>query len=157
LYGVRSREKALEIMKDSRIGVMGAVALFLCLSAKWAGISTLSSDRLLLLFIIPAYARSAMIFGFFFLPYGRPEGGTGHALSREETTTKNFVFLIIPILLSFFAGWRGICLNIAFFAIVFILLFYYKRRMGCITGDMLGAMNEIMEAALFLAVSINIY
>jgi len=35
-----------------------------------------------------------------------------------------------------------------------IIIFYYKKRMGCITGDMLGAMTEVTEALLFLLVSI---
>jgi adenosylcobinamide-GDP ribazoletransferase len=34
------------------------------------------------------------------------------------------------------------------------MIFYYKKRMRCITGDMLGAMTEVIESLLFLFVSI---
>jgi adenosylcobinamide-GDP ribazoletransferase len=33
------------------------------------------------------------------------------------------------------------------------ILGYYRSRMGCITGDMLGAMTEVMESTLFLLVA----
>jgi len=79
LFGHRPKEKALAIMKDSRIGVMGLVAIVCGLAIKWGGIMGLDAHRSLLLIIIPAYARGGMIFGIKFLKYGRPEGGTGHA------------------------------------------------------------------------------
>ncbi|MBU0699161.1 MAG: adenosylcobinamide-GDP ribazoletransferase, partial [Proteobacteria bacterium] len=60
-----------------------------------------------------------------------------------------------PVALSYFLGWKGVWLNAAFIIITVIILFYYKKRMGCITGDMLGAMAEITEAMLFLLVSIR--
>ena len=46
-------------------------------------------------------------------------------------------------------------LNAGFAAIIAIILFYYKRRVGCITGDMLGAMAEVTESGLFLLISMG--
>jgi adenosylcobinamide-GDP ribazoletransferase len=46
-------------------------------------------------------------------------------------------------------------LNLCFIIIISTILYYYKKRMGCITGDMLGAMIELSEAGLFLLVSIG--
>jgi len=84
LYGRRSREAALAIMKDSRIGVMGLIAIVCCLAAKWAGISGLEQHRHLLLVVIPVFSRSAILFGLRFLPYGRSEEGTGRAFSSTN-------------------------------------------------------------------------
>jgi len=56
----------------------------------------------------------------------------------------------IPIVLSLFAGWRGLWLNAAFIISTAAILIFYHRRMGCITGDMLGAMTETIEAVLFI-------
>ncbi|MEE4357694.1 MAG: adenosylcobinamide-GDP ribazoletransferase [Desulfococcaceae bacterium] len=153
LYGNRPREKALEIMKDSRIGAMALVTVFCTLTVKWSAIAGLDSHRSLFLLIIPAYARGGMLFGFRFLPYGRPGGGTGHALFAEKIKWAEFSGLLIPFFLSLFCGWRGLLLNLVFVCIVAALLCFYQKRMGCITGDMLGAMTEITEAALFLAVA----
>lgn len=155
LYGQWPREKALAIMKDSRIGTMALVAIGCTLAVKWAGLSALSPHRFFLLLIIPAYARTANLFGIRWLPYGRPDGGTGHDFFSEPLTVKDFRFFLIPIILSFFAGWRGILLNVVFGVTLAGIFFYYRRKMGCITGDMLGAMVEIMEAILFLSVSVG--
>jgi len=154
LMGHRSREKALAIMKDSRIGVMGLTAVICTLAVKWGGIMYLNADRMLLLVIVPAYSRSAMIFGIRFLPYGRPGGGTGYDLFEKPLKLSAFLGLLIPVLLSLFLGWRGVWLNVFFAVTILTILYYYKKRMGCITGDMLGAMTEVTEALLFLLVSI---
>ena len=41
-----------------------------------------------------------------------------------------------------FFGWKGLWLNLFFVVSTAVILMYYKKRMGCITGDMLGAMTE---------------
>ena len=152
LMGHRSRDKALAIMKDSRIGVMGLVAIVCGLAVKWAGIMHLDSHRTLLLILIPAYARSGMLFGIRFLPYGRPGGGTGRDLFGEQLQVSAFWGLLIPLLLSYFIGWRGLWLRLLFVMSTAVIIMYFKKRMGCITGDILGAMAEWTESRLFLLV-----
>jgi adenosylcobinamide-GDP ribazoletransferase len=158
VLGHRSREKALAIMKDSRIGVMGLVAIVCTLAIKWGGIMHLNDHRMLLLVIVPAYSRSAMIFGIRFLDYGRPEsGGTGYDFFEEPIKLFAFQWLLIPVIVSFFLGWKGIWLNFIFALLTMTTIFYYKKRMGCITGDMLGAMTEVTESLLFLFSSISFH
>jgi adenosylcobinamide-GDP ribazoletransferase len=155
LLGQRPKEKILAIMKDSRLGTMGLVAIVAGLSIKWAGIAGLDANRPLLLIIVPAYARAGMLFGMRFLEYGRPAGGTGLDFFKQELKPSAFWGLSAPILLSVLLGWQAIWLLICFAAITAGLIRYYKKRMGCITGDMLGAMAEILEAGLFLLVSVG--
>ncbi|MDM8555479.1 adenosylcobinamide-GDP ribazoletransferase [Desulfococcaceae bacterium HSG7] len=150
LYGQRSFEKALAIMKDSRLGAMGLVAIICGLSVKWAGIAELDSHRSLWLIIIPAYSRGSMLFGLRFLPYGRPDGGTGMDFFDSPLPLRAFSGLLIPLILSLFLGWRGIGINLFFILLTGAILYYYKKKLGCITGDMLGAMGEVIEATLFL-------
>jgi len=155
LLGQRPKEKILEIMKDSRLGTMGLVAIVAGLSIKWAGIAGLGANRPLLLIIIPAYARAGMLFGMRYLPYGRPDGGTGKDFFEHGLRPAAFWALSVPALLSIFAGWQAIWLIICFAAITAGLIRYYRKRLGCITGDMLGAMTEILEAGLFLLASMG--
>jgi adenosylcobinamide-GDP ribazoletransferase len=155
LLGQRPKEKILLIMKDSRLGTMGLVAIVAGLSIKWAGIAGLDANRPLLLIIVPAYARAGMLFGMRFLEYGRPAGGTGVDFFKHELKPSAFWGLSGPVLLSLLLGWQAIWLIICFAAITAGLIRYYKRRLGCITGDMLGAMTEILEPCLFLLVSLG--
>ena len=155
LLGQHSREKALAIMKDSRIGTMGLVAIVSVLAIKWGGIASLESNRILLLILVPAYARGGMIFGIRFLEYGRPDGGTGLDFFKKKLGNTSFWGMILPVMLSVLLGWKAVWLNAGFVILIVSLLYYYRKRIGCITGDMLGAMAEVMEAGLFLLVSIG--
>jgi adenosylcobinamide-GDP ribazoletransferase len=155
LLGQRSKEKAFTIMKDSRLGTMGLVAIVFGLALKWAGIAGLDTNRALLLVIVPAYARAGMLFGMRFLEYGRPDGGTGVDFFKNRLEWTAFWGLTVPVVLSVFLGWTAFWLNLSFIALTAVLIWYYKRRVGCITGDMLGAMAEILESGLFLLVSMG--
>ena len=152
LLGPRSREQALEIMKDSRIGTMGLVAIVFGLALKWAGIAGLDSYRGLLLIIVPAYARAGILFAVRLLPYGR-SAGIGKPFFDQQLTAKGFWGLGFPIGFSLILGLKAIWLNLAFAVIAGMIILFYKKRMACITGDMLGAMVEITEAGLFLMIS----
>lgn len=155
LLGQRTRDKALIIMKDSRIGAMGLVAVVFGLALKWGGIAGLEVNRSLLLILIPAYARSGVLFGIRFLEYGRPDGGTGLEFFKEPLKPAAFWGLILPVGASLLLGGQALWLNLCFILIVSTILFYYKKRIGCITGDMCGAMIELLEAGLFLLVSVS--
>jgi adenosylcobinamide-GDP ribazoletransferase len=155
LLGQRTKDKALTIMKDSRLGTMGLVAIVFGLALKWAGIAGLDTHRTLLLIIVPAYARAGMLFGMRFLEYGRPDGGTGTDFFKTRLEWPAFWGLTAPVVLSVFLGWTALGLNLGFIALTAVLIWYYKRRLGCVTGDMLGAMAEILESGLFFLVSMG--
>jgi adenosylcobinamide-GDP ribazoletransferase len=134
---------------------MGLVAILATLSIKWAGITGLDDNRALFLIVVPALARGSLLFGFRFLPYGRPEGGTGFDFFERKPGFAAFRGLALVIVLTFSLGWQAIWLLLCFAGITAGLVAYYRRRMGCITGDMLGAMTEINEAGLFLLASMG--
>ena len=154
LYGRRSPEKALAIMKDSRIGAMGMVTVVCCLAMKWAGLCGLDLHRPILLLLVPAAARSGVLYAVHYLPYGRPEGGTGQAFFQGSLRLQDYwavaVVLLAALLL---AAWSGVLLLAGFVALTAGVLSYYRLKINCITGDMLGALIEITEAGLFLILS----
>ncbi|MFH2058139.1 MAG: adenosylcobinamide-GDP ribazoletransferase [Pseudomonadota bacterium] len=156
IFSHRSKQRALEIMKDSRTGMMGLVAVVCVLAIKIAGIYSMKTtislvQFLTLLLIVPAYSRAAMIFGIRFLNYGRKDSGTGLDLFERPLGMMDFSFFVIPVAISCFLGYKGLVLNGVFMITLLSVLMFYKKKMDCITGDMLGALTEIMEAVLFLA------
>lgn len=155
IFSHRSKERALEIMKDSRSGMMGLVAVICVLGIKAAGIYSMkinvsTPELICFLLIIPAYARAGMIFGIKWLKYGRKKTGTGLDLFERSLRLPDFFFFLIPLVLSLFLGYKGLVLNLVFIASLVCILGFYKKKMGCITGDMLGAMTEMTEAVLFV-------
>ncbi len=155
LYGRREREKILSIMKDSRVGAMGLVVVVCCLGLKWVAIANISSHYKIWLLIIPAYARASILFGTRFLPYGRSKGGTGHDQFHPPMKATEFWSLGLLVPLSLLTSIGFITVNVGFALIVMAVLWWYHRKINCITGDMLGAMTEITETGLFLLAAIH--
>ncbi len=160
IFSHRPRERALEIMKDSRTGMMGLVAVVVILALKFAGLYSVASvwdlpQTLLILVIVPAYARFSMVFGIRFMDYGRKQTGTGLDLFENPLGPRDFAYGLIPLFLSLFLGYKGaLVLNLLFFTALWAILVFYKKKMNCITGDMLGALTEMMEALLFMGCGI---
>ncbi|MFW6334389.1 MAG: adenosylcobinamide-GDP ribazoletransferase [Desulfosalsimonas sp.] len=155
LFSHRGREAALSIMKDSRIGVMGAAVLVCVLLGKYGGLSALPSyeegwGRFLILVIVPGLARSSMLLGIYFLPYARPEGGTGSDLFAKGLNLREFWGVLACLILCLLLGWRGLVLILGFTASCACLIVFYRSRINGITGDMLGAMTELTETVLLL-------
>ena len=150
LYGQWDRETALTIMKDSRIGTMGMVGVVSVLAIKWCGLMELSHHRGVMLVVIPALSRSSVLFGIRFLSYGRSSEGLGHKFFLQKLKPKMFWPVAIPVMLTLTTGWQGLVLLMAFLGITAGIIYYYKRKIDCVTGDMLGAMIEITEAGLLI-------
>ncbi len=150
LYGNRGREKALAIMKDSRVGAMGAIALVLCLLAKWTAVANLDHGRRLWLLLAPAYARASVLFALASLPYGRRQGGTGSQFWRSPPKVYHHFGLVLTIAASALAGFQALAVNIGYLLLLVGILSFYRIRLGCITGDMLGALIEIIETGILL-------
>lgn len=152
LFSHRPKERVLEIMKDSRVGMMGLVAVVCILAIKTAGIYSMKIHGVpgLTFIVIPSLARGAMIFGIRFLKYGRKNTGTGLDLFERPVGMVDFLFVGIAGVVCLFLGVKGLGLLGAFSGITAAILIFYKRKLDCITGDMLGAMTEMVEALLFL-------
>ncbi len=154
LYGHRPKEAALAIMKDSRIGAMGGVAIFFGLAAKWGALSAIDAGRPWVLMAVPALARTAQVWAMRQLPYGRSDG-VGSGFFKEPVPGPALWGGLVPVFMLLFLGLRGILLLAAFWGISFGMVRLFRGRMGCITGDMLGALNEVCEAGLFLAAAVG--
>ncbi len=150
LYGQRTPERALSIMKDSRIGAMGTVAVLCCLLAKWTGLNAIEGTSKLWLLLVPAYTRAAVLIGIKFLPYGRSGTGTGRDFFQKPLTPAAFWGLGFLLLISLLMGWDAMKINLGFITIVVLTLLWYRRKLAVITGDMLGALIEFTEAGLFI-------
>ena len=80
LAGGRTPQDRLTIMRDPRIGAIGATGLILSLGLRYAALSALpADDRIPLLICMPAVGRWSMVLAAGSAPYGRREGGLGRA------------------------------------------------------------------------------
>jgi len=155
IFSHRGRQRALEIMKDSRVGGMGVVAIVCVLGLKAAGLSAVWQHRFVVLTAVPALSRSGILLAMRTLPYGRPEGGLGHPFFKKRLSPASFWGVLPPVALVLSCGLAGVPLLAGFVLVTLLLIGFYRRKLGCVTGDMLGAMIETSEAVLFLLAAVG--
>lgn len=150
----RPRERVLEIMKDSRIGTMGTLAIVSVIALKIAALSSISLGmRFGTILLMPVAGRGAIVMTMAVIPYARPEGGLGSAFSGSHRIGP-LISLVILFTASWLAmGWTGTILAMLVLGTAMFVANWSFRKIGGYTGDVLGAVCEIAEIAPALAVS----
>lgn len=161
--GAREPDRVLDIMRDSRIGSFGAIALVLVLLAKFAALTALlergAAPVAAILVIAHAASRSAALGIMATLPYLRTQGaskarpvaeGIG-AVEWGAGLALGLAPLVLAIALDLLAL-ASAALALAAGALVMVLAVrYFRRRIGGYTGDCLGAAQQLSEVAIYIA------
>ncbi|MDD4600268.1 Adenosylcobinamide-GDP ribazoletransferase [bioreactor metagenome] len=145
IFSGRSRERKLEIMKDSRVGANGVTAFTLLILLKWSLLTDIAPSVLpLALFSMPVLGRFAMVIGITVFPYARPDG-MGKAFAQHAGRTTLVIAALLTLILIIPLGKLALLGGVA--VIVFALLFakYATKMLGGLTGDVYGAMTELAE------------
>jgi adenosylcobinamide-GDP ribazoletransferase len=162
LGGVVPRDKALAIMKDSRIGSYGALALVLSLLLRAALLAVLATRPVLgavaALLASHAFGRAAAVAVMVSLPYG---GDAEHAKAKPLALAVAPRNLGIGLLwcaglagvlgLVGIAPVRLVLAAAAAAGVAWLMRCWLKRRLGGYTGDGLGATEQLAEIAVLLA------
>ena len=151
--GIGDRERTLEIMKDPRCGPAGVVALVLLLLLKFVALTVLLRHGDTSLWLAPLLARAALTALFLWVPYVRRAGLGSPLLGAPRSPS--LLALAGTLLLTFMAGWSGL---IALGAAVCVWLAWVRsgrRRIGGFTGDTAGALTEMTEAVVLLALALR--
>ena len=149
----KSREKMLDIMKDSRVGAMGVIACFLILALKLMGLSFLAPQnayRVMIIFTVTG--RCSMTWALAGFRYARTGSGTGRPFAENVTAREGVVATVIALaLVTAVGGFAGLVLAATGVVCGLAIACYISRKLGGLTGDTYGAVNEITETAVILA------
>jgi adenosylcobinamide-GDP ribazoletransferase len=149
----RDRVRALQILRDSRIGTFGAAAVFFVLALKIAVLASAAHSRTIALYLAPGVARWAMVAVPYKLTYLR-EQGAGSALLGVQAERNLHIASIITLLALLLPGSilaiRGVVVAVI---LTWMFRMFYARWLGGITGDLIGAVGEIVEAAALIALT----
>lgn len=163
LGGSASRERALEIMKDSRIGAFGAVVLVLALGLKFGLLAALAARGLdvVAVSIVGAHvlSRLAPLFLIRWLPYvGDSSGSKAKPLADAISGGALLVAVLwaAPAVALLLCAHDAMHVGAALVALVLAggwMARLFVRRLQGFTGDGLGATQQVCELAIYLALA----
>jgi adenosylcobinamide-GDP ribazoletransferase len=153
LGGSRERERVLAILKDSRIGTYGAAALMLSLLLRVLLLARLDAGAPLALVAVAAWSRAAPVWLMASLPYvTAPESSRSRSLVGVGFT-QALIATAMAMVISAVAvpGLRTVVgFSVLTAALVLGCGWRFRARVGGITGDFLGATQQLCECGLLL-------
>jgi len=150
-FGASRRERRLDIMKDSRIGAFGALALIITvalriilLAALWQRFAP--ADAALLFLASEAISRALLVWQWQRRPLARPEGLAARFGKPRPDTVRQAMIAVLPILVPvvLLLSLPALALAFAIAAGVSHLTGILAReKVGGVTGDVLGAIQQL--------------
>ncbi len=159
-----TKQKILEIMKDSRIGAYGGIALVFLFAFKFYGLSFILSHFcktewwFTLLFFISYHSLARLtalgiVFTSFYARDDLDSKAKPIAQSHSyKEITGALVFGLIPILFFCFINWKLFSVFIPILLLVFFARRYFIKWLGGYTGDCLGTVEQLAELVILLII-----
>lgn len=162
LGGGRTRERMLEIMKDSRLGAYGGLALILSLGLRTAALASIADagplSAGLAMVAVNAASRAALVWHWSALPPARMDG-VAAAVGQPDDAALKTALISGGVIFAVGAIWGfGLAdaIAAALCAAVAIAMFtrLVRGKIQGHTGDTLGATEQVCEIALYVALAI---
>jgi adenosylcobinamide-GDP ribazoletransferase len=155
LLGGNDVPRRLEIMKDSRLGTFGALALWFSLTAKLILLCEVARGGGMLLasgmVVAHTLARGSGVALLGWLPYVRDEQSKSSPFCAGIPMSRLAIALFLPLAVAvLLPGGRGAACVLTAAALTFATGIYFKTKIGGITGDCLGAANQLVELGCYL-------
>lgn len=160
LGGAYDREKLFVILKDSRIGTFGAAALFVALGLRVVLLTELGAAMPLALLLSQTVARTPPIWLMRALPYVTADGESKSRLVARARSPQAIVATLWSLALVValvhhdaltFA--RAVALGLVLVAITLVVAWRFVVRAGGVTGDFLGATEQLAELGVLLVLA----
>jgi adenosylcobinamide-GDP ribazoletransferase len=146
---VKDREKAFQIMKDSRVGAIGVISLIFLILSKFVLIKHIMLFNPVYILLPPVAGRFSINFLSWKLDYAKEKGLGKSIVEFTDNSAIIFscaltllIFLIINIKLFF------LFIDLLFF--LYLLSLFFKNKFNGVTGDMLGLSVEVSELFILL-------
>lgn len=156
IFSGRSKERMLEIMKDSSVGAFGILGAICVLLLKLAFLNEIDdAQKWKALLLAPTFGRWSISFALFAFPYARKEGmgSTFEDFSNVKCLILSSSLLVVAFVVVL--QWRAGFIMPPLVLLAYILARGISSKLGGLTGDTYGAICEFMEMICFAAFSIN--
>lgn len=153
-FGGNDKADVLRIMKDSSIGVWGALGMVLLVLVKFELLLALPSMIAFFLLAMTA-SRWAQVVLCFYLPYAGLGGGLSEQVAGKIGRREIFGATLFLIPFFFWLGKEGFFIMAGLVLFLFLLGIYFKKRIGGITGDLIGTISELTEVFVLLSATLT--
>ena len=152
-YSGKDKDKMLEIMKDSRLGVIGGAGLIIMFALQMTFLQVIPLlVRTKVLLIMPMISRTMMVNQAFLGIYPREEG-LGKIFIEDAKALDWFIAMFSTLFLCVFLfKILGVMLFLLCFAISLTIMRASVRRIEGVTGDVLGLTNEVITLVVLIVV-----
>src|SRR5688572_8308096 len=146
-----TKDRVLEIMRDSRIGTYGTLALIFIIIGKFTFLSSLPQGQIWRWLIVAHTASRWTILPLcMWLPYARADG-QGKLVAKQVGALEIIIGTVTLLLVLLLLPWQAALAALLVTGVVTLLSgCYFRARLQGLTGDCLGATNQLTEVALFL-------
>lgn len=154
LWGGWEKARRLEIMKDSRIGAYGVLALILSVGLRGICLALLIASPLwLIALLVPAtVSRAALVVVMHILPNAR-DTGLSHAVGRPSGKAAGVAIGLAALCALLVAGGLAISLCLIATLATLACIAIARRKIGGQTGDILGATQQVTEIAMLVTLT----
>jgi adenosylcobinamide-GDP ribazoletransferase len=149
--GGRTKDQILSIMKDSRIGSYGAIALVLSLLARYLLLASLPMGHFAA-YVISSHVlcRWSSLPLSYFLPPAREQDGQGARIAKLTSLASLIFGSIFSLAVAAFAlRWSAVAPVLVAILTFAVSGWFYARKIGGVTGDCFGATNQLTEIAVY--------
>ncbi|PYG85805.1 cobalamin-5'-phosphate synthase [Ruminiclostridium sufflavum DSM 19573] len=152
LFSNRTRERILEIMRDSRVGTNAVLVIVSVLLLDYAALSQVSDTYFFrIIILMPMTGRAGSLVSSAVSTYARKEEGLGKSFidfcGIKELIFGLLIYVIISLLTLDFKMWIALALPPVS---AFLLIKAFSRKIGGATGDMLGAVCELNQCIFLI-------
>jgi len=150
----KERNEKLRIMKDPTVGAMGVAAIVLVLILKYAALTAIPGTfKNQALLVMPVMGRWSQVIVSYFSTYAGLKKGLGSPFTSQASLP---VFMGASIMAALCVSClflvKGIIIAGIVIVVSFVYSLFFKRLLGGITGDVLGAGNELIEVAVLIMI-----
>jgi adenosylcobinamide-GDP ribazoletransferase len=153
LFSARPKEKILTIMRDSRIGAMGVIALLMIVLLKISCLAAMNlKQAMLTAFLMPLAGRAVMVINMALVSYIRKEGAASLFYNDKAKLRRTALWSggVLYAGAWYSGGVHALIAAAAALLIALLWIGYCRVKIGGATGDTLGACCEITEMAVAL-------
>ena len=145
IFSGRSRERILEIMKDSRVGAYGAMSFALLMIVKYSFYLDIPLQWLpMASLVMPIAGRWAVVAPLVHYPYARPQG-LGQGFGQYAGGLTVWVSLLLTLFLLAPLGVPAVAAGLAASFVAWVVASYAASILGGLTGDVYGAIIELSQ------------